>query len=93
MKNLFAAEWAILVLFQFAGNILTVLCSCIILSFALCALKGNNINCCLFFATHSNNSPKKIISAPERNRTADLRTTNAVLYRLSYKSKLEKRVF
>lgn len=27
------------------------------------------------------------MKAPERNRTADLRTTNAVLYQLSYKSR------
>ena len=53
MKDFLAAEWAILVLLEFSSDVLTILCRSIILAFAFCALKSNDIDRCLLLATHS----------------------------------------
>ena len=59
MKHFFTAEWTVLVLFEFSCNILAVFCCCVILAFAFCTLKGNDINRSLFLASHFN-TPKHL---------------------------------
>ncbi len=53
VQNFFAAERAVLVLFQFALNVLAVFGRRVVLAFAFRTLKRDNINRCLFFAAHA----------------------------------------
>ena len=58
VQNLFAAERTVLVLLKFTLNVLAVFCRRIVLAFTFAALKSDDINSCLFLATHFI-SPKK----------------------------------
>ncbi len=58
MQNFFTAEGAILILFELTLNVLAVFCRRIVLAFTFAALKSDDINSCLFLATHFI-SPKK----------------------------------
>lgn len=89
MIDVLSAERAIFAQLKFSCNVLTVLVSCIILSFAFCALKSDDFNRSLFLASHIYLLKiffiQVFFKAPVRDRTADLSLTMAALYRLSYK--------
>ncbi len=76
------AERTIFTQFQLTGYVLSILVSCIILSFAFRTLKGYDFNRPFFLASHI-----VLLKAPVQNRTADLNLTMVALYRLSYKGK------
>ena len=52
MQNFLTAERTILVLFKFTLNVLAIFCRSIVLTFTFAALKSDNVNGCLFLATH-----------------------------------------
>ena len=53
MKSLFAAERAVLILFEFTRDVLAVFRRCIVLALALAALQSNNIDGRFFLTSHT----------------------------------------